>query len=64
MGAAARTIANFGFRRLAVAAPYEEHWREAKSAVQAEDLLHIIEGIARRDKHDFGAVALGFSEQG
>ena len=32
-------MANFGFRRLAVVAPYEEHWREARSAVQAEDLL-------------------------
>ncbi len=33
-------MANFGFRRLAVVAPYEEHWREAKSAVQAAELLH------------------------
>ncbi len=32
-------MANFGFRRLAVAAAYEEHWREAKSAVGAEELL-------------------------
>jgi len=32
-------MANFGFSRLAVVAPYEPHWREAKSAVQAEDLL-------------------------
>ncbi len=32
-------MANFGFRRLAVVAPYEEHWREAKSAAQAEELL-------------------------
>ena len=32
-------MANFGFRRLAVVAPYEEHWREAKSAVQAKELL-------------------------
>ena len=39
IGAAARTMANFGFSRLAVVAPYEPHWREAKSAVQAEDLL-------------------------
>lgn len=39
IGAAARAMANFGFQRLAVVAPYEEHWREAKSAVQAEDLL-------------------------
>ena len=32
-------MANFGFARLAVVAPYEEHWREAKSAVGASDLL-------------------------
>jgi len=32
-------MANFGFERLAVVAPYEAHWREAKSAVGAEDLL-------------------------
>src|SRR5579871_4602077 len=32
-------MANFGFSRLAVVAPYEEHWREAQSAVGAETLL-------------------------
>lgn len=32
-------MANFGFRHLAVVAPYEEHWREAKSAVGAPDVL-------------------------
>ena len=40
IGAAARAMANFGFTSLAVVAPYEEHWREAKSAVGAPDLLH------------------------
>ncbi len=39
IGAAARAMANFGFERLAVVAPYEKHWREAQSAVGAEDLL-------------------------
>ena len=39
IGAAARAMANFGFARLTVVAPYEEHWREAKSAVGAEALL-------------------------
>ena len=39
IGAAARAMANFGFNRLAVVAPYEDHWREAKSAVGAENLL-------------------------
>jgi TrmH family RNA methyltransferase len=32
-------MANFGFARLAVVAPYEPHWREAKSAIGADDLL-------------------------
>jgi tRNA/rRNA methyltransferase len=39
IGAAARAMANFGFQRLAVVAPYGEHWREAKSAVGAPELL-------------------------
>jgi len=32
-------MANFGFSHLTVVAPYEPHWREAKSAVGASDLL-------------------------
>ena len=32
-------MANFGFARLAVVAPFESHWREAKSAVGAPELL-------------------------
>ena len=49
IGAAARAMANFGFARLAIVAPYEPHWREAnsdphwreaRSAIGAEDLLH------------------------
>lgn len=42
-------MANFGFERLTVVAPYEPHWREAKSAVGAEDLLQNakrVEGVA------------------
>ena len=39
IGAAARAMANFGFTRLTVVAPFEAHWREAKSAVGAPDLL-------------------------
>jgi TrmH family RNA methyltransferase len=39
IGAAARAMANFGFSRLAVVDPYEPHWREAKSAIGAENLL-------------------------
>jgi tRNA/rRNA methyltransferase len=32
-------MANFGFARLAVVAAYEPHWREARSAVGAPELL-------------------------
>jgi tRNA/rRNA methyltransferase len=39
IGAAARAMANFGFSRLAVVAPYGEHWREARSAIGAPELL-------------------------
>jgi tRNA/rRNA methyltransferase len=39
IGAAARAMANFGFARLSVVAPFEAHWREAKSAVGAPELL-------------------------
>jgi tRNA/rRNA methyltransferase len=39
IGAAARAMANFGFDDLAVVDAYEPHWREARSAVDAEDLL-------------------------
>jgi tRNA/rRNA methyltransferase len=39
IGAVARAMANFGFRQLTLVNPYEPHWREAQSAVGAEDLL-------------------------
>jgi TrmH family RNA methyltransferase len=39
VGAVARAMANFGFSRLSVVAPYEPHWREARSAIGAEKLL-------------------------
>jgi tRNA/rRNA methyltransferase len=39
IGAVARAMANFGFEHLAVAAPYAPHWREARSAVGAPELL-------------------------
>jgi tRNA/rRNA methyltransferase len=39
IGAAARAMANFGFAHLSVVAPFEAHWREAQSAVRAEELL-------------------------
>jgi tRNA/rRNA methyltransferase len=39
IGAVARAMANFSFSHLTVVAPYEAHWREARSAVGAPDLL-------------------------
>src|SRR4051812_12168180 len=39
IGAVARAMANFGLTRLTVVAPYEPHWREAKSAIGAPELL-------------------------
>jgi TrmH family RNA methyltransferase len=39
IGAVARALANFDFSHLTVVAPYEPHWREARSAVGAPDLL-------------------------
>jgi tRNA/rRNA methyltransferase len=39
IGAAARAMANFGFARLTVVAPFAEHWREARSAIGAPELL-------------------------
>lgn len=39
IGAAARAMANFGFAHLTVAAPYAPHWREARSAIGAPELL-------------------------
>jgi len=39
IGAAARAMANFGFHRLSIVAPFAVNWMEAKSAVGAPDLL-------------------------
>jgi tRNA/rRNA methyltransferase len=39
IGAAARAMANFAFSHLSVVAPFEAHWREAQSAIGAEELL-------------------------
>jgi TrmH family RNA methyltransferase len=39
IGAAARAMANFGFSQLSVVAPYAPHWREARSAVGAPEIL-------------------------
>lgn len=54
IGAAARAMANFGFRQLAVVTPFAEGWREARSAVGAPDLLRdateagsLVEAVSR-----------------
>lgn len=39
IGAAARAIANFGFRDLVAVEPYEKRWREAVSAAEAAEVL-------------------------
>jgi tRNA/rRNA methyltransferase len=39
IGAVARAMANFGFSHLTVVAPFAPHWREARSAVGAPELL-------------------------
>jgi TrmH family RNA methyltransferase len=39
IGAAARAMSNFGFRRLRVVNPYQVAFREARSAVNASELL-------------------------
>lgn len=39
IGAVARAMANFGFAHLRVVAAYAPHWREARSAVGAPELL-------------------------
>jgi TrmH family RNA methyltransferase len=39
IGAVARAMANFGFSHLTVVAAYEPHWRDARSAVGAPELL-------------------------
>ncbi|MGA3371566.1 MAG: RNA methyltransferase [Terracidiphilus sp.] len=39
IGAAARAMANFGFHRLSVVAPFAPTWREARSAVGTPELL-------------------------
>ena len=39
IGAAARAMANFGVKRLTVVTPYDPSWREARSAIEAEELM-------------------------
>jgi len=54
IGAAARAMANFGFRRLSIVAPFAMNWMEAKSAVGAPDLLReaqVFETLAEAVAH-------------
>jgi tRNA/rRNA methyltransferase len=39
IGAAARAMANFGFREMVVVAPYSPIWQETRSAVGAEEIV-------------------------
>ena len=39
IGAAARAMANFGVKRLTVVTPWDPSWREARSAIEAEELM-------------------------
>jgi len=45
VGAAARAMANFGFRDLVVVNPYEPTWQEARSAVGAGDLVRAARAV-------------------
>ncbi len=54
IGAAARAMANFGLARLAVVAAYAPHWREARSAVGAPELL--------REAREAGTLAAAVAE--
>lgn len=46
IGAAARAMANFGFRDLVVVEPYEAAWKEARSAMGAKDVLAAARAVA------------------
>ena len=54
IGAGARAMANFGFSRLKVVAPFEAHWHEARSAVGAPELLPKREEYSHTRRGDFG----------
>lgn len=47
IGAAARAMANFGFRELVVVAPHAPVWNEVRSAVGAEDVLKSARAVGR-----------------
>ena len=45
IGAAARAMANFGFRDLVVVAPYAPVWQETRSAVGAEEIIRCARAV-------------------
>jgi tRNA/rRNA methyltransferase len=45
IGAAARAMANFGFREMLLVAPYDPVWREARSAVGADKVLKSAQAV-------------------
>jgi tRNA C32,U32 (ribose-2'-O)-methylase TrmJ len=47
IGAAARAMANFGFRQLVVVEPYEPVWQETRSAVGAEEVVQSARRVDR-----------------
>ena len=46
IGAAARAMANFGFRDLVVVNPYEPSWQETRSAVGADEVVKSARAVA------------------
>ncbi|HEV2177297.1 MAG TPA: TrmJ/YjtD family RNA methyltransferase [Terriglobia bacterium] len=50
IGAAARALANFGFRELVVVAPFGPTWRETRSAVGAEELIRSARAVDTLDE--------------
>jgi len=61
IGAAARAMANFGFRELAVVEPFAPVWREARSAVGAGDLLRKARALGLEESLAGAALVLGTS---
>lgn len=45
IGAAARAMANFGFRELVIVAPHEPVWQEARSAVGAGEVVNAARSV-------------------
>jgi TrmH family RNA methyltransferase len=50
IGAAARALANFGFREMVVVAPFGPTWQETRSAVGAEELVRSARAVDTLDE--------------